>query len=200
MRTAVPLDLNKRVIYSVRLDRLNDGDVVEATVDARGHVGHLPFPALIGSQLVLAEGPREEHGRQFAKRAANLDGEFTEISGTNCTQAKTPCPVHRTGVLTIRKDVRRQSGRPRPLWVNLVVRSTAKRAEGSRGDAVRIENGDGLRVRRYPAQAGGPRPSERPAREAPTEKPRRSAERSQQASGASDSEEDRSLQTGRTAP
>jgi len=200
VRTSVPLDLNKRVVYSVRLDRLNAGDVVEATVDARGHVGHLPFPALIGSQLVLAEGPREEHGRLFAKRVANLNGEFTENSGTNCTQAKTPCPVHRTGVLTIRRDVRRQSGQPRPLWVNLVIRSTAKRAEGSRGDAVRIENGDGLRVRRYPARAGRNSSSGRPAREAPTETPRHSSERSQPASGASGSEEDRSLQTDQTAP
>ena len=151
VRTSVPLDLNKRVVYSVKLNRLDAGDVVEATVDARAHVGHLPFAALVGSQLVLAEGPQEEHGRQFAKRMASLKGEFTENSGTNCTQAKTPCPVHRTGVLTIRKDVRRQSGQPRPLWVNLVVRSTAKRAEGGSGDAVQIENGTGLRVRRYPA-------------------------------------------------
>jgi len=151
VRTTVPLDLNKRVVYSVKLKRLDAGDVLEATVDARAHVSHLPFPALVGSQLVLAEGPQEEHGRQFAKRVASLNGEFTENSGTNCTQAKTPCPVHRTGVLKIRKDVRRQSGSPRPLWVNLVVRSTAKRAQGGPGDAVRIENGNGLRVRRYPA-------------------------------------------------
>jgi len=152
VRTTVPLDLNKRVIYSVKLDRLDAGDVLDVTVDARAHVGHLPFPALVGSQLVLAEGPREEHGRRFVKRVASLNGEITENSGTNCTQAKTPCPVHRTGVLTLRKDVRRRNGDPRPLWVNLVVRSTAKRAEGGPGDAVRIEDGTGLRVRQYAAR------------------------------------------------
>ncbi|MEJ7876198.1 MAG: hypothetical protein WKF62_06025 [Solirubrobacterales bacterium] len=152
IRTRVPLDLNKRVIYSVRLDRLDAGDVLDVTVDARADVGHLPFPALVGSQLVLAEGPHEEHGRRFVKRVASLNGEITENNGTNCTQAKTPCPVHRTGVLRIRKDVRRQSGDPRPLWVNLVVRSTAKRADPAPGDSVRIENGAGLRVRQYAAR------------------------------------------------
>lgn len=152
VRDEVPLDLKKRVVMSVRLDRLDEGDVLEVVADARAHVGHLPFPALVGSQLVLAEGPGEAHGHRFVRRIANLKGEITENSGTNCTQAKTPCALHRAGVLVIREDVRRRNGDPRPLWVNLVVRSTAKRAEGGAGEAVKLENRNGLRVRRYPAR------------------------------------------------
>ena len=109
VRTSVPLDLNKRVVYIVKLNRLDAGDVVVATVDARAHVGHLPFAALVGSQLVLAEGPQEEHGRQFAKRMASLGGRVHREQWHQWHAGKDSRPVHRTGVLTIRKDVRRQA-------------------------------------------------------------------------------------------
>ena len=147
---AVRPDLRKRVVLSVRLDGLERGESLEVSAHARGHVAHLPYPALIGSQLILAESPRDRAPGPFVRRVASLGGELNEIAGSNCTQAQTPCPIRRVGVLRMRRAARRD-GRPVPLYVNLVVRAMAKRADPQPGDAVRIENVRGLRVKRYPA-------------------------------------------------
>jgi len=145
----VPPTLEKVVIYSQRLERLKQGEVLEAWIDARGSVAGLDYSALIGSQIVLAESPQAAHGRTLVKRVASLEGEITEISGTNCTQSQSPCPIRRTGMVEMREDARTQSGDPVPLFVNVIARSTAKHAEPQSGDAVRIFDEGGLRVRRY---------------------------------------------------
>lgn len=150
-RDGVPPDLKNRVIYSQRLNGLRAGESLEAWVDARGHVEHLPYPALIGGHIVLAESPDQARGKQLVKRVASLDGEITETAGSNCTQAQTPCPVFRTGVVKMREDAAKTSGARVPLFVNFVVRTTAKRAEARPGDEVRFTDHGGLRVRRYPA-------------------------------------------------
>lgn len=145
----VPPDLKRRVIVSARLGSLEKGDVVEAWVDLRASVSHLPYPALVGSEIVLAEKPGAIHGGRFVGRVANLHGELTENAGTNCTQAQTPCPVFRTGLLKIREDSVNPRGDRVPLFLNVVVRTNNKLKPERPGDMIRLRDHGGLRVRIY---------------------------------------------------
>lgn len=143
-------DLHKRVAASIRLNRLQAGEQLNVRLLARGSVGHLPYPALIGSQLVLAETPKRANPGHIVRRAVALDGEITELSGSNCTQKQTPCPIARTGVITVKRTPLDASGSPKPLYVNFVVRANEKRATGGRSDRVLIRDAGGLSVDRYP--------------------------------------------------
>ena len=149
-RTALAPDLRKRVIYSIKLPNLRRGDVLEAWVSARASVGHLPYPAFVSSQIVLAESPSAAHGKRFASKVATMRGEFNEGTGTNCTQAQTPCPIERTGLLEIRANSETPSGDRIPLFVNVVAKANNKLMASKPGDAIRIRDAGGLSVRRYP--------------------------------------------------
>lgn len=146
---SIPQTLKRTVIYSQRLEVLTKGEVIEASLDARASVEGLGYSSLVGSQIVLSESADGTHGGALVKRVASLGGEITEISGTNCTQSQSPCPIVRTGILKLREDARKRSGRRVPLFVNVVARSKPKHASARPGDAVRIIDRGGLRVRRY---------------------------------------------------
>lgn len=150
VRTSLAPDLRKRVIYSVKVPDLRQGEVLEAWVDARAEVDHLPYPAFVSSQIVLAESPNATHGKRFTSKVARLRGEFNEATGTNCTQAQTPCPVQRTGLLEIRSDSQTPSGGSVPLFVNVVAKANNKLMASRPGDEIRIRDAGGLAVRRYP--------------------------------------------------
>lgn len=140
--------LKKVVLYSQRLDGLKAGEVLEASVDARATVEHLGYPALLGTQIVLTEGRAERNPGDVVRRVASLGGEITEISGTNCTPKQSPCPIVRTGIVRMREDAR-AGGEEVPLYVNVIARSKAKRADAGQGDEVKLMNKGGLKVRRY---------------------------------------------------
>ena len=148
-KTEVPPDLEHRVVLSQRVDGLQKGDVIEASVDLRATVAHLPYPALVASQIVLAESPNATHGKRFVSRVANLHGELTEDGGTNCTQAQTPCPVLRTGILKVRESSVNPRGNKVPLFLNLVVRANNKLKPERPGDMIRLINHGGLKATIY---------------------------------------------------
>ncbi len=148
-RREIPPDLKKRVVISAKLDHLKRGDVIEGWVDIRASVSHLPYPALVASEIVLAEEPTSTNGKRFVSRVASLDGDLTEGAGTNCTQAQTPCPVFRTGVLEMREDSVSPRGRSRPLFLNVVIRASNKLLPKRPGDMIRLRNHGGLNVRVY---------------------------------------------------
>jgi hypothetical protein len=139
--------LKKVVLYSQRLDGLESGDVIEAAADARARVDHLGYPALLGTQIILADDPRDKNPSGLVRRIAT-DGEITEISGTNCTPKQSPCPIVRTGITELREDPLVE-GQPVPLYVNVIARSKAKRADAEAGDKVKLKDFRGLRVWRY---------------------------------------------------
>ncbi len=145
---SVPPDLKRRVIISLRLNRLEEGDVIEGWADIHAEVSHLSYAALVGSEIVLAEKPNKIHGGKFVKRITNLGGELTETAGTNCTQSQTPCPVFRTGVLTMHGDSA-QGGNPVPLFLNLVVRTNNKQQSSDPGDQIRFKDDRGLNATVY---------------------------------------------------
>jgi len=140
--------LKKVVLYSQRVDALKAGEVLEASVDARATTEHLGYPALLGTQIVLTEGRAQRHPGDAVRRVASLDGEITEISGTNCTPKQSPCPIVRTGIVRMREDAR-AGGEEIPLYVNVIARSKAKRADAGQGDVVKLMDNGGLKVRRY---------------------------------------------------
>lgn len=148
-RDEVPPDLKKRVVLSQRLDPLKRGDVIEASVDLRASVGHLPYPALVSSQIALTESPRSIRGQRFVAKVSNLRGELTEGGGTNCTQAQTPCPVFRTGTLHIREDSETPRGERVPLFLNVIIRANNKLQPERPGDVIRLRDTGGLRTKVY---------------------------------------------------
>jgi hypothetical protein len=148
LRDSLRLDLRKRVVFSKRLEGLEAGEQLAVEGTMKSDVSHLPFNALVGSQLILASGRRETRIDQFVRGIASLKGEIDEMNGFNCTQAKTPCRTTKVGVVRVREDAR-FSGARVPLFVNFIVRTKEKRARADRGDELRILYAGGLTVHRY---------------------------------------------------
>ncbi len=151
VKRGFPPALRKVVLYSQKVNALKQGEVLEASVDARASTAHLDYPALVGTQIVLTEGRKKTKGRDLVDRIASLDGEITEISGTNCTPSQSPCPIVRTGIVEMREDAMK-GGEPVPLYVNVISRSTAKGSDSRPGDMVKLINKGGLKVRRFSEQ------------------------------------------------
>jgi hypothetical protein len=144
----------KRAIYSVRMPRLNKGDILTVRARETTAIGHLAYSAYVNSELVLAGRPGATHPNDLAKRTAALRGRITEANGFNCTQGpsafQTPCVTRKVGLLVMRRDAISRRGRPRSLFVNLVSRSFPKLARARPGDRARIKSSGGLEVTRYP--------------------------------------------------
>jgi hypothetical protein len=149
----------KRVIYSVRMPRLDRGDILVARARETTAIGHLPYSAYVSSEVILAGAPNATHPSRLAKRATLLRGRITEANGFNCTQGpsafSTPCVTKKTGLIVIRRNVVSHRGRPKPLYVNLVSRSFPKLARAGPGDRARIRRAGGLEVKRFPGPSRG---------------------------------------------
>jgi hypothetical protein len=146
--------MRQRVIYSQRLNGLEEGEQLAVKAKLRTGIGHLPYNALISSVLVLTEGKRDRSPGAFAQAVASENGDITERNGFNCTQKRTPCTTRKVGVLSIREDAV-QDGSPRPLYVNLATYANAKRADSRANDKVKVLEGGRLEVTRYPAALRG---------------------------------------------
>jgi hypothetical protein len=146
--------MKQRVIYSQRLNGLEQGEQLAVKAKMRTGIGHLPYNALISSVLVLTEGRRDTRPSALAERVGSLNGEISERNGFNCTQRRTPCTTRKVGVLQIRDDAI-QNGNPQPLFVNLVTYANAKRADSRAHDRVKVLNGGRLEVTRFPASLRG---------------------------------------------
>ena len=142
------------MIYSVRMPRLNRGDILTARARQTTAIGQLPYSAYVNSEVILAGTPGATHPSRVAKRSAALRGRITEANGFNCTQGpsafSTPCVTLKTGLLVMRRDAVSRRGRPKPLYVNLVSRSFPKLARARPGDRARIKRAGRLEVTRFP--------------------------------------------------
>lgn len=145
------LRLNEKrvVIYSKRLRSLDRGD--QLTVEGRAivDVSHLPYPARVTSQMVLADRPDQTHPGRVARHVARGGPEITESNGFNCTHPRSPCVVHKVGIVRIARDVRDGSGDPIPLYANFTMLNTPKHVPGSPSDRVRLRDHGALQVVRY---------------------------------------------------
>jgi hypothetical protein len=157
------------VVYSVELDGLEAGDVLEANALQRTDISQFDKPVNVGSKIILAGSPG---GTQGKPAYATAEGQVTPANGFNCTQGpspfETPCRSYKTGVVTITQTPLTRTGAPKPLFVNLLSRTffpcqgcrppsrasrSARRGFGSpAGEPVAVvEPGGYLSVARYPA-------------------------------------------------
>jgi hypothetical protein len=144
----------KRVIYSLKMPRLNKGDILTVSAQQTTAIGHLPYSAYVNSEVILAGSPRATHPSRLAKRSAALRGRITEATGFNCTQGpsayRTPCRTRKVGLIAIRHDAVTRRGRAKPLYVSLISRTFPKLARATSGDEARIKRAGYLKVRRIP--------------------------------------------------
>jgi hypothetical protein len=155
LRTSMRVEKGRKAtVYSLRLGRLREGEQLTFEALATAGIGHLPYAAFVGSQLILAQGRRDVRTTALTRSVASLDGEVSEGNGFNCTQRASPCAFRRVGTLVMRKTPRRH-GEAIPLFVNLVLRNAPKQLDDAPGDRIRIASGGGIEARRYPASARG---------------------------------------------
>jgi hypothetical protein len=143
----------RQVTYSARVPNVERGTVISAEARQRLGIGHLPYSAFMGTQLILSSRPGGKFPDRVAKRAATFNGQLTETSGFNCTQGpsafQTPCAAHRAGLVQLRREPQRD-GRSVPLYVNLVSRTFPKRTTTRPGERARVLPGGGIDVAAYP--------------------------------------------------
>jgi hypothetical protein len=141
-----------RVVYSQRLDGLRAGDVLLLRSKHRTRVAR--HPHFVGSRLIIASRRRATSPGRFVARVSSRHGTATESNGFNCTIGpsafRSPCTTKKAGMVTIKRDPTTPSGRPRPLFANLISRGFPKRAQMMRGSypPLRIVRGGRLAVKR----------------------------------------------------
>lgn len=146
---ALPPNLSKQVVYSQRLEGLEEGEQLVVDAKMKTDISHLPYATRIGARVILAVGRgATSQGRQ-AKNVAELNGEISENNGFNCTQLEGSCVTRKVGVLEIKQDAHG------PLFVNLVAITGPKGATAGSGDRVKVTRAGFLRVQRYPPELNG---------------------------------------------
>ncbi len=144
VHAALPLNLSKQVVYSQKLEGLQDREQLEVEATMITQISYLPYATRVGARLILAKGRQATGQGHQVKEIADFNGEIAENNGFNCTQAESPCLTRKVGVLKMRKDA---SG---PLYVNLVAITGPKNRPAGPGDHVKIGKSGGLSVTRFP--------------------------------------------------
>jgi hypothetical protein len=145
----------RRVIYSQRLNELHKGDVLEAAATHLVTIASLRYPAFVGTDMILARGPRAVSSAGLPRQVATGNGDLTEQNGFNCTHGpsayRSPCHTRKAGAVRIVRNVQRE-GRSVPLWVNVVAAGAPKGAVPRSGDRMRVLPRGGLVIRRFRAE------------------------------------------------
>ena len=149
----------KKVVFSRRIDALEEGEqlLVEARIKVK--TGHLPYGTLLQSQMVLSEKPGSIKRVGIPQKMASQHGEITALNGFNCTRGRSghasPCVIRKYGVVKANYDARvrpKQGEGPFvPLYVNLFMQSQAQFG-GERhrpGHAAKIAKVGSLKVYRF---------------------------------------------------
>ncbi len=140
------------MIYSVKLPKLRRGDAILARARQLTEIGHLPYSAFIGSELIVATKRSKARSTGLARRTIANRGNLGAANGFNCTQGssafRTPCLTRKVALGVVKRDVVSKRGRSVPLYVNLISRSFPKRTGAGSGDAAIIAGGR-LAVRRF---------------------------------------------------
>lgn len=139
----------KTVVYSKRMNGLRGGEQLEVRAKIRTSAARLRYPARISTRIFLADSPTAADTGGHAAQIAAYGGEIGEHNGFNCEGG--PCVTERVGVLHI------DASATRPLYVNVVADSGDPLKEGrSRpGDKLRVLDGGGVEIVRYPAELKG---------------------------------------------
>jgi hypothetical protein len=145
----------KTVVFSQRLDKLNKNEQLSVSASMTTDIAHLRQERiLVNSRLILASHADATNPSDLVKRVAELNGELADANGFNCTHVENACLTQKVGVSRLLQDARTTSGSRVPLYVNLVVGSTAAGGQVRDGDRLKITGGT-LKVVRYPATRYG---------------------------------------------
>ena len=90
-------DLERRVVYSERLDRLREGEQLEVLASMRTDISHLRYAVRTSARVILADSPRAIRQGSFVKGHADYRGEISENNGSNCTQDEGTCVYRKVG-------------------------------------------------------------------------------------------------------
>jgi hypothetical protein len=134
-------------VYSQRLRHLEAGEQLAVDAEAMTERAGLPYSVRTSSQLILAEGRRDVRPGPLARRLGG-GGEIGEANGFNCTRDRETCTTRKVGVLRLTRSARKH-GRPRPMFVNLVMIVGPKRFKAGPGDRYDVLRRGGLSVTRY---------------------------------------------------
>lgn len=143
---SIPLDLQRHVVYSQRLSKVQPGDSIVARANAFTREAGLPFSVRTSAQLILAESPTAVRPGPIARRVGGK-GEITESNGFNCTRNREVCVTRKVGVLRARRSSK-LGGEYQPLYVNLVMIAGAKRVDPGNRTYPVVARG-GLSVTRF---------------------------------------------------
>jgi hypothetical protein len=145
------LNFKRKVVYSKRLNGLDEGEQLAVQARMRTGIAQLPYAVRTSAWLILSDGRRGVKPGNYVERVALSNGEISESNGFNCTQDKGTCLTRKVGVLEMVRDADDAKGRPVPLYVNLVTVFGPKILEAKSGDRVRLKERGGIRVTRFPA-------------------------------------------------
>jgi len=144
----------RRVIYSQRVNHLKKGDVLEASARHLVTISSLPYPAFVGTDLILAHGRNAVVPTGIARGAVSSHGRLTEQNGFNCTHGpsayRDPCRTRKAGAVRIQRNIAR-NGHPIPLYVNVVCAGKAKLTQPAPDDHMRVLAKGALVVNRFRA-------------------------------------------------
>jgi hypothetical protein len=144
-------DLQRRVVYSQRLDGLREGDQLSVFASMRTDISHLPYAVRTSARLILADSPGAVRQGNFVRHHALDRGEISESNGSNCTQAEGTCVYRKVGVLEMRQSSVDASGGPVPLYINMVTVLGPKVRKAQPNDRIQLRRRGGIEVTRYPA-------------------------------------------------
>jgi len=144
----------RRVIYSQRVNHLKKGEVLEASARHLVTISSLPYPAFVGTDLILAHGRNAVVPTGIARGAVSSHGRLTEQNGFNCTHGpsayRDPCRTRKAGAVRIQRNIAR-NGHPIPLYVNVVCAGKAKLTQPAPDDHMRVLAKGALVVKRFRA-------------------------------------------------
>jgi hypothetical protein len=155
LRSALRPDFRRRVVYSLRLDGLRDGEQLGVGAEITLDISHLRYALRDSTRLILADSPRATRQSAFVKHRALTRGEISENNGSNCTQDERLCTTRKVGVIELRRDALTNAGNEVPLYVNLVTVVGPKAAEAHRRDRALVRRSGYVRVTRFPPRVNG---------------------------------------------
>lgn len=150
----IPPDLKRRVVFSKRLDGLERDEQIAVLASFTTDISHLRYAVRTSARVILADSPGATRQGRFVKANASLSGEISENNGSNCTQDEGTCTARKVGVLEMRRDAVTASGKPIPLYVNLIT-VLGPKVKKARGDDRVIVRRGGIEVTRFPPSVNG---------------------------------------------
>ena len=148
LKRRIPPDLKRRVVFSKRLDGLEQDEQLSVVARYTTDISHLRYAVRTSVRLILADSPQATRQGNFVNANVSVGGEVSENNGSNCTQDEGTCTALKVGVAEMRSDAKG------PLYLNLITVLGPKVLKARPKDRV-IVRGGGIEVTRFPPSVNG---------------------------------------------